>query len=72
MRRKDKTEQARAELLKSVRTAIRLKHALAADRELNEVLPKAEALFEARVAEGLSYQLDPKTFLALLAESSNG
>lgn len=46
---KEPVDQARANLLKIVRTAIRLKHALAADAELNEVLPKAEEEFNRRV-----------------------
>lgn len=46
---KVKAEQARAEMLKTIRSLIRLKHSLAADRELNEVLPKADEAFTAMV-----------------------
>jgi len=52
MPRRDKVDQARAEMLKTVRTAIRLKHSLAADRELNEALPRAEKAFNEAVMKG--------------------
>ena len=39
-------------MLKTVRTAIRLKHSLAADRELNEALPRAEKAFNEAVMKG--------------------
>lgn len=35
--------------MKTIRSLIRLKHSLAADRELNEVLPQADAAFTAMV-----------------------
>ena len=49
---RDKADQARANTLKIIRTAIRLKHSIAADEELNEVLPRAEAKFNAAVLRG--------------------
>lgn len=49
---KDKVDQARANMLKMVRTAIRLRHSIEADNELNEVLPKAEAAFNAAILAG--------------------
>lgn len=45
-------EQAQFELVKTLRTAIRLKHAIAADRELNEVLPAAEKAFTKSIQRG--------------------
>lgn len=42
---KDDIEQAWAERRKTVSTNIRLKHSLAADREINQRLPKELALF---------------------------
>ena len=51
--RKDKVDQERANLLKIVRTAIRLRHSIAADNELNEVLPLAEARFNKYVQKGV-------------------
>jgi predicted phage-related endonuclease len=39
-------------MLKTLRTAIRLKYSLLADDELNEMLPKAEAAFNAAVLKG--------------------
>lgn len=49
---KDEIEQRRANTLKIIRTAIRLKHGIAADNELNEVLPRAQAKFDAAVQRG--------------------
>lgn len=63
---KDRVDQARANTLKVIRTAIRLKHSIAADEELNEVLPRAEAKFNASVLRGeLPEPLDVKKALGL-------
>jgi hypothetical protein len=63
---RDKVDQARADLLKTVRTAVRLKHSLAADRELNEVLPEAERKFNAAIMKGeLPSPLDVKKLMDL-------
>lgn len=43
--RRDKVDQARANALKTIRTAVRLKHSLMADEELNTVLPAFEKKF---------------------------
>lgn len=53
MIQKEESEQARAEMLKTIRAVVRLKHSLAADRELNEVLPKADAKFTAMTHRGV-------------------
>lgn len=45
-------DQARYEMLKTIRAAVRLRHSLNADRELNEVLPEAAARFDAAVNRG--------------------
>jgi len=50
--RRDKVDQERANALKTIRTAIRLKHSLAADNEINEVLPKFESEFNKAVLKG--------------------
>lgn len=39
-------------LMKAARSAIRLRHAIAADAELNDVLPALEREFNARVLNG--------------------
>ena len=49
---KDDIEQARANMLKTIRTAVRLRHSLAADAELNEILPKADAQFFKKIQKG--------------------
>ena len=39
-------------MLKTLRAAVRLKHSIAADNELNTLLPDAEAAFDAAVQRG--------------------
>lgn len=63
MRQKDESELVVAEALKKARAMIRLKHALAADRECNEVLPKLEAAILKRLNEGKAYRPDVKALL---------
>lgn len=53
MSQRDKVEMARANMLKTIRTAVRLRHSLEADAELNEVLPQAQARFDAAVMRGV-------------------
>lgn len=45
-------EQARKEAIKVIRAAVRLKHSIEADRELNEVLPKFDKAFTAAIQRG--------------------
>jgi hypothetical protein len=44
--RRTDAEMQKYELVKALRAAIRLKHSINADRELNEVLPDAEDAFD--------------------------
>ena len=64
MRQRDETEMVVAEALKKARSLIRLKHALAADRECNEVLPRLEAAILKRLNAGKSYTPDVKALLS--------
>lgn len=50
---KEPAELAKAQMVKAIRSAVRLKHSLAADAELNEVLPEAEAAFDEAVQAGV-------------------
>lgn len=52
MKQKSEIQQALADKLKSVRSAVRLKHSIAADNELNIELPKAETDFYKVVNKG--------------------
>jgi hypothetical protein len=49
---KDDDDQARANMLKILRTAIRLKHSIAADEEMNDLLPKAQAKWDKAIQNG--------------------
>lgn len=63
---RDDVDQARANLLKAIRTAVRLKHSIQADIELNDVLPEAEKKFNAAVMRGqLPDPIDIKKALKL-------
>ena len=50
-------ERERKKLIKAVRSTIRLKHSLAADDELVEVLPTILADFDKAIASGTPYEL---------------
>lgn len=52
MRKKTPAELERAKITKTVRTLVRLKHSLAADEELNAVLPDTLAEYEDALARG--------------------
>lgn len=52
MRKKTAAEQERANTAKAVRTLIRLKHSLAADTEINTVLPDTLEEFDEALARG--------------------
>jgi hypothetical protein len=49
---KAEAEQARANTLKIIRAAVRLKHSINADNELNVVLPEAEMRFDSAIQRG--------------------
>jgi hypothetical protein len=53
MGQKDDITMRRAALLKAARSMVRLRHSIAADEELNAVLPAIEARFNAEVQRGL-------------------
>lgn len=57
MIQKTEIEQQKAAVLKAFRTAIRLKHSLAADKEINERLPQVEADIDTALAEGRPLEL---------------
>lgn len=57
MHKKTEIEMEQYKLLKAYRTIIRLKHSLAADEELNEVLPAALEELEKSIQSGELKQL---------------
>ena len=52
MFKKSEAELERAAIVKATRTLLRLKHSLAADREINEVLPARLDEFDSAVQRG--------------------
>lgn len=52
--------------LKVARSAIRLKHSIAADNELAEVLPQIKARLEAQLQQGFIVGLSTAELLALV------
>lgn len=58
MRRRDKREQTIHEAKKVARAAIRLKHTILAERELNEKLPEIVKAIDEAYANGQEYTLD--------------
>ena len=69
MRKKTPAELERARIAKVARTLIRLKHSLAADEELNEVLPDTLEAFDEAITRGELKEL--KTDLAELLGSND-
>lgn len=63
MRSNTEIEQRRAEILKAVRSVIRLKHSIAADREVNGVLPQIELELDAAIKTGKIYELEVADFI---------
>jgi hypothetical protein len=58
VRKLTERELEKARLLKTARTAIRLKHALEADTEINEKLPAIEDAIDHALNTGTTYELD--------------
>ncbi len=52
MRKRTPEEMERSKVMKTTRTVIRLKHSLAADEEINAVLPDTLTEFEDKIARG--------------------
>lgn len=52
-------QQKKFNMLKAYRTAIRLKHSLEADTEINETIYAVEAKIDAALAAGKPLELDP-------------
>ena len=59
-------EQKRKNLIRMIRNAIRFKHSLAADNQIDRMLPKYLTEFDRAVAHGESFELDTATLLAEL------
>lgn len=55
-RAKDPVEVELAAVVKTVRTSIRTKHSVAADKEINEVIPEVEKAFYSAVQRGKTYK----------------
>lgn len=55
-RAKDPVEVELAAVVKATRTNIRLKHSIAADKEINETIPEVEKAFYAAVQRGKKYK----------------
>jgi len=49
---KDDIELRKRALFKAARSAVRLRHSLEADAELNDLLPQLESAFDSAVARG--------------------
>jgi hypothetical protein len=57
-REKDSTEVELAAIVKTARTSIRLRHSIAADKELNEKIPEIETAYWAAIAAGRKFKLE--------------
>lgn len=66
---KTELELRKSQLLKAVRVMVRLKHSMAADEELNELLPRIEAQFEKAINSGKPFELAVHELLAKVDEA---
>lgn len=57
MHKKTPAEMEKAKIAKTVRTVVRLKHSLAADEEINDILPDTLEEFDGALAKGELTQL---------------
>ena len=57
MYKKSEPEMQKARILKTVRTVVRLKHSLAADEEINDILPDKLIDFDVALQNGQLKQL---------------
>ena len=58
MRKRSKSEMMRLSISKVVRGHIRMKHTLAAEDEINEVLPRVLAEYDRCLQTGTEFSLD--------------
>lgn len=63
MKRKDRVEMERAKIAKAVRNAVRLKHSLLADEEINERLPAVLEQFDRAIVAGKPFELNVASVL---------
>ena len=68
MEKKTDIQMARAERAEIIRTLTRLKHRLAANREINEILPDSLSEFDKAVQEGNLKLLDISEVLNVKTE----
>lgn len=64
MKVKTELELAKAEALRVARAYVRLKHSLAADRELATLLPEIEEKLNEAAMTGKAYHLDMSAWLS--------
>lgn len=65
MRRTTEIERQKAAILKTARSAIRLRHSLAADAEIARRLPELEEDMDLALAQGESFDFDPREVYAV-------
>lgn len=63
MNQKTDLEQAKSAIIKAARAAIRLKHSLAADKEINDRLPELEQRIDTAMQNGIPVTLNPAHYL---------
>ena len=64
MNKKTRSEMNWSKVRKAAVSAIRLKHSLLADEELNDVLPQLEMDYQKALLSGVAYELDTASLMA--------
>ena len=58
MRKRSPIEQTRADIAKAFRAQVRQKYSIAADHEINEMLPDLLGRFDKAMMRGLPFEVD--------------
>lgn len=70
MQKKSRAELEKQRITKTLRTLVRLKHSLAADEELNNVLPDTLAEFDTALASGKLKKLPSNLVIEVLGDGN--
>ena len=58
MRQKSLSEQTRTDIAKAYRQGVRLKYSIAADHEINDILPSLLDRFDTALMKGIPFEVD--------------
>jgi hypothetical protein len=63
MNKRQELDMQKFKILKAARAAIRLKHSLHADEEINERIPELERMMDSAIQAGKPLEIDIQTYV---------